>query len=190
MFCSGSRFTVAGRVKCVLILAVVGWALCATAWLIALSAQGRCPMARATRVALDRGVLTSPWPTATLNGTSQISTLQPSATQSRRELDRVLQHYSSQVYGGNGGEGCTMVMLTYKREGLLPKILSHYCKVGSLRKILVVWNDNGTAVPRALLNMTRGGCTANIQFIVSKENRLTNRYLPRSEIKTECKWMV
>lgn len=186
MLYSGSHSGVASRTKYVLILAVVCWAVCATAWLIALTAHGHCSMARTTRVAVEQGVTSSHMSSSlqtTLNVTSQISTSQsPHAVQSG-----VLQYYSSKIYGGDGGDGCTMVMLTYKREGLLPRILNHYCKVDVLRRILVVWNDVGTAVPQALLNMTRGSCKANIKFILSKENRLTNRYLPRDEIGTECK---
>lgn len=80
-----------------------------------------------------------------------------------------------------------MVMLTFKREEVLPRVLKHYCKVGVLQRILVIWNDVvNTTVPQSLrdLNST---CTADLRFIVSEENKLTNRYLPRKEIETDCK---
>lgn len=181
MFYGGSQSVVASRAKCLLILAVVGWALCATTWLVALSVQEHCPMARTTRV-ITKLDMNSPLEPALNVTTSTLSSV--SVTHSSKE--NILQYYSSLVYGGGGGGGCTMVMLTYKRVGLLPRILKHYCKVASLQRILVVWNDVGTSVPQALLNLTKE-CRVNIKFILSEENKLTNRYLPRSEIETECK---
>lgn len=177
------------RVKCILTLAVACWAVCATAWLIALSAHGHCPMARTTRVVLEQDLTSShvsSFLQATLNTTSQVS---PHTTQSGEGDEQLLRYYSSKLYGGGDDDGCTMVILTYKREGLLPRILKHYCKVAVLQRILVVWNNIGTPVPQTLLNMTgaRESCHAEIKFVLSEENKLTNRYLPRDEIETECK---
>ena len=192
MSCSGSHSAgdVAGRAKCLLILGVVCWAACATAWLIALSTHGHCPMARTARVLMeDREMVATSLSGAfnvTKPQTSMLPSSSPDATQSQGSNDELLQYYSSKIYGGDGGDKCTMVMLTYKREALLPRVLNHYCKVSSLRKILVIWNDVGTPVPQAMLNRTKD-CQIDIKFIVSDENKLTNRYLPRSEIDTECK---
>lgn len=79
-----------------------------------------------------------------------------------------------------------MVMLTFRRENILPKVLLHYCKVEVLQSILVIWNDVNATVPQKLLDLTYG-CRAELKFIKSEENRLTNRYLPREEIDTDCK---
>lgn len=81
----------------------------------------------------------------------------------------------------------TMVMLTYKRIKVLPKLLLHYCQVKHLHKILVIWNDVGTQIPQNIIALTNK-CEAALQFIQEKENRLTNRFKPRPEIETECKW--
>lgn len=80
-----------------------------------------------------------------------------------------------------------MIMLTYRREEILPKVLLHYCKMDVLKKILVIWNDVNTTVPQNLLDLAYG-CGAELKYIRSEENRLTNRYIPREEIKTDCKW--
>lgn len=190
---TGSSAVVATRAKCFLIVAVVGWAACATTWLVALSAQEHCPMARTTRVLTKLNMSNSLQFTLNVR-TSEISTLStstlyqsvPTSTvQSSKE--NILRYYSSLLYDGGVSEGCTMVMLTYRRQKLLPRILRHYCQVVSLKKILVVWNDVGTAVPQALLNLTKE-CAVKLQFVLSEENKLTNRYLPRSEIETDCKF--
>ncbi len=181
--------------KYALVLAVFTWAVFATVWLLALSSQGQCPMSRSTRMAAGKSLR------PVLNSTTQISSLQQSRyvnvvnvtaetststmALSSEERTGPLKHYSSQIYGSYMDKGCTMVMLTYKREELLPRVLKHYCKVHDLVKIVVVWNDIDTPVPQALFRLNNE-CRADLKFIVSKENRLTNRYVPRSEIQTEC----
>lgn len=80
----------------------------------------------------------------------------------------------------------TMVMLTYKRIKVLPKLLLHYCQVRQLHKILVIWNDVGAQIPQDILTLTNK-CGVVLQFIKEKENKLTNRFKPRTEIETECK---
>ena len=80
-----------------------------------------------------------------------------------------------------------MIMLTYKRTKILPKVLKHYCKTITLQKILVIWNDVGTPIPKYLMNLTKE-CDVELIFILSQENLLTNRYIPRDEIKTDCKF--
>ena len=80
----------------------------------------------------------------------------------------------------------TMVMLTYRRTKVLPKLLLHYCQVKQLHKILVIWNDVGAQIPQDILALTNK-CGVVLQFIKEKENKLTNRFKPRPEIETECK---
>ena len=38
-------------------------------------------------------------------------------------------------------EQFTIVMQTYRREGLLRKVLPHYCNMSLVNRILVVWNN-------------------------------------------------
>ena len=83
-------------------------------------------------------------------------------------------------------ESYTMIMLTYKRVKVLPKLLSHYCKAKRLHKIVVIWNDVGSEVPRELHDLGNK-CEVPLHFIQEKENKLTNRFKPRPEIETECK---
>ena len=81
---------------------------------------------------------------------------------------------------------CTMVMLTYRRVKVLMFLLNHYCKVKSLHKIIVIWNDVDRSIPDDVLDM-KDNCVTDLLFIREKENKLTNRFKPRPEIETDCK---
>ena len=72
---------------------------------------------------------------------------------------------------------------------VLPKLLLHYCRAKSLRKILVIWNDVESQIPQDILNLANK-CQVSLEFIREKENRLTNRFKPRPEIETECKLLT
>ena len=77
-----------------------------------------------------------------------------------------------------------MVMQTYKRLGTLRELVTHYCKADFLEKILIVWNDVGTPVPRNLLDL-KDSCP-KLTYLMEKENLMTNRFRPRPEITTKC----
>ena len=80
-------------------------------------------------------------------------------------------------------EQFTIVMMTYKRAKLLRTIVPHYCTTGEkLQKILIIWNDLEEDVPQDLKEIE---CEVKLQFIISKENKLTNRFIPYSEIETD-----
>lgn len=81
---------------------------------------------------------------------------------------------------------CTMVMLTYRRDKMLTFLLNHYCKVRSLHKFIVIWNDVDRSIPDDILDM-KDNCVTDLLFIREKENKLTNRFKPRPEIETDCK---
>ena len=85
-------------------------------------------------------------------------------------------------------EKFTIIMMTYKREKVLPDLLLHYCKIKNLHKILVIWNDVGTQIPSNILKVANE-CQAALQFIKETENKVTNRFKPRPEIETDCKSM-
>ena len=109
-----------------------------------------------------------------------------------KQTSDVLQKYYSEIFRIGidlKSEKCTMIMLTYKRIKTLPDVLTHYCKVQFLEKILVIWNDVDTPVPQNLLELSKS-CETKLQFIRERENRLSNRFKPRPEIETECKWRV
>ncbi|XP_011405217.2 PREDICTED: exostosin-like 2 [Amphimedon queenslandica] len=80
-------------------------------------------------------------------------------------------------------ERLTILMPTYKRADILPSVIKHYCSMGdSVEKILVIWNDVETPIPPSLHSLR---CDIDVLFIVSKENKLTNRFMPRDEIETK-----
>ena len=109
------------------------------------------------------------------------------------DLKPHLARYVSQIFHQQSvlyeKENFTMIMLTYKRMKVLPRLLLHYCKAKRLHKILVIWNDVGTPIPSNILNLVNE-CEVILQFIREKENKLTNRFKPRAEIETECKSLI
>ena len=84
-------------------------------------------------------------------------------------------------------EQFTIVIMTYKRASLLRIIIPHYCAIASskLHKIVLIWNDIGTVdIPNDIKHLL---CSVPLVLIKSKENKLTNRYIPYSEIETDGK---
>ena len=80
-------------------------------------------------------------------------------------------------------EQFTIVILTYKRVALLRMVIPHYCDTGSkLHKVVVIWNDVGTSIPNDIENHS---CAVPLVFIKSKENKLTNRFIPYPEVETD-----
>lgn len=80
-------------------------------------------------------------------------------------------------------EQFTILTMTYKRPSLLKILIPHYCSTGPrLHKILIIWNDIDTDIPQELKQIT---CEVQLHFIVSKENKLTNRFIPYQEIETQ-----
>ena len=84
-------------------------------------------------------------------------------------------------------EQFTILIMTYKRTTILQHTIPHYCSAGpSLHKVLIVWNDVTSPVPTSLRKISCG--ETKLEFIASKENKLTNRFVPYKEIETECKF--
>ena len=120
--------------------------------------------------------------------------LERTARDSFSELRAHVGQYARQVFASVSVEGagslnskCTMVMLTYNREKILKFLLSHYCKVRSLHKIIVIWNNVNKSIPDDILDIKEKKCFPDLLFIQEKENKLTNRFKPRPEIETNCK---
>lgn len=100
-----------------------------------------------------------------------------------------LARYWSKVFHQKSAyekENFTIVMLTYKRTKVLPKLLLHYCRAKRLHKIIIIWNDIDSVIPPDILELVNK-CNVPLRFIKEKENKLTNRFKPRPEIETECK---
>ncbi|CAH0552853.1 unnamed protein product [Brassicogethes aeneus] len=79
--------------------------------------------------------------------------------------------------------GFTAVILTYDRIESLFTLIERLSKVPSLMKVLVVWNNQKKSPPPlsefpAILKP--------IRLIRTKENKLSNRFLPFKEIETEA----
>ena len=99
------------------------------------------------------------------------------------------EYYSSRIFRSPVDlerEKFTIVMMTYRRYKALKFLVKHYCRVPSLDRIVVVWNDLETAVSKEQLLEDADCSSVPILLSISKENKLTNRYLPREEIKTDC----
>ena len=100
-----------------------------------------------------------------------------------------LQNYVSKIFQPKfdvDNEEFTMIMLTYKRVKMLSQLITHYCGIKRLHKLLVIWNDVDSAIPQSILDLIQT-CRTRLEFVKEKENKLTNRFKPRSEIETECK---
>ena len=76
----------------------------------------------------------------------------------------------------------TIVMPTYGRSAQLPQILTHYCSISNVAKILVLWNNIGVPVPDPIRDFK---CQVPLKIKIMKENKLTSRFVPYPEIETE-----
>ncbi|XP_064391534.1 exostosin-like 2 [Halichondria panicea] len=111
---------------------------------------------------------------------------------SSRIVSTALERWQKQVFSTDmdlNTENFTIVMLTYRRESILPKILLHYCETPRLAKIVVIWNDVERVIPQAILNLSNM-CRIPLEFIREKENKITNRFKPRPQIKTDCVFIL
>ncbi len=100
---------------------------------------------------------------------------------------RKLEEYEKRIYHvPSTKEQCTMVVQTYKRAEILPRVIKHYCTMLVFHKVIIVWNDVNTSVPQSLKELNKK-CVAHVHFVVPKANLLTNRFVPRKEIETDCK---
>ena len=86
-------------------------------------------------------------------------------------------------------ENCTLVILAHTRSKVLANVLNHYCMISFLRRIVIVWNSIHEPIP-AYIKIWGSKCEVDVKFVVSKKNKLTNRYLPREEVETNCKFPI
>ena len=115
------------------------------------------------------------------------ATKNPSGTQLFN--DTLLAKYFYQIFSSVNNsydletEQFTIVILTFKRVTLLWTLIPHYCSTGKyLDKVIIIWNDVETIIPQDLLDFK---CEVPLVYIHSKENKLTNRFIPYPEIKTD-----
>ncbi len=183
------------------ILALAVWIILGSAWMVILTRKGHiiiendCKWRREDRVihGIDVQHLT-----ATIahknHSTSRAITYSTAASPSQAVIDKNLgnqsfsqrlKHYSSLIFSANPGN-CTLVILTYKRVKIIDKVVQHYCSMNQFQRILIIWNDIDTPIPTDLTDSSKS-CAVDVKYIVSTKNKLTNRYLPRKEIETNCK---
>ena len=79
-------------------------------------------------------------------------------------------------------ENFTLIIQTYRRMQVLPKLLMHYCQLEALHKILLLWNDVTSPVPKILQKLS---CRVSLKILQMKANRMTNRFVLRPEIETD-----
>lgn len=155
-----------------LLLCLIVWMTCASLWMV------RQGVFLDSKMCLSKASI--PVNRAPAEDTVQIESLHK----------KKLQYYSSKIHKRDVDilqERCTLLMLTFNRTQMLPRILTHYCKIPFLQKILVIWNDVNNTIPTDVTDIGRV-CNSELKFIISKENKLTNRFIPRSEIETDCKF--
>ena len=76
----------------------------------------------------------------------------------------------------------TIVMQSYMRNDLLQRLLSHYCKIKVIDRIIIVWNNVNVSVPDFLQNMA---CNRQLFYLEQHKNTIRNRFQPFSQIRTE-----
>ncbi|XP_041979728.1 exostosin-2 [Aricia agestis] len=83
--------------------------------------------------------------------------------------------------------GFTAVILTYDRVDSLFTLVRNLVKTPSLAKILVIWNNQNKKPPPSnewpVINKP-------LKVILTKENKLSNRFYPYDEIETECQLTI
>ena len=76
----------------------------------------------------------------------------------------------------------TIVIQTYRRNDLLYRLLTHYCKFEAVDRIIIVWNNVNISVPDFLHYIP---CGPQLFYLKQLENTIRNRFQPFSQIRTE-----
>ena len=93
-------------------------------------------------------------------------------------------HYLS---GNYLEEQFTILILTFKREISLIRLLEKYVKLPYLNSIIVIWNDMSTEPSSDFYQKFNLYLSAKrIRIIKSEKNSLNNRFLPYNLIYTDC----
>lgn len=170
-----------------LVAVLIVWSVCVTVWVILLETAASDNDTIKCKETSDSKpqVLTFAVPAiASSPLLKPRSSLRPTASYG---VENRLLYYSSQIFyrpdNTNGLEKCTLVLLVWHKEAL-DLLLSHYCGIHILKRILVVWNS-----VEATINLEAWAisCRKEVMLIQSNTDKLTNRYLPWKEIETDCK---
>lgn len=104
-------------------------------------------------------------------------------------FSKIMHRPDSEGGSSSNEENCTVVILTHKRTRTLSKIISHYCKIQFLQRILVVWNNVNETIPFIMKSWETRCALSGVRFIQPWSNKLINRYLPWREIETDCEYI-
>jgi len=80
-------------------------------------------------------------------------------------------------------EGFTAVILAFDRIESLFRVIESVAKAPSLKKVLIIWNNQSKAPPAA---SSFPEISVTIRVIQTKKNVLSNRFYPYDEIETSC----
>ena len=108
------------------------------------------------------------------------------ATTYTPEENSILREAASRIFSPKGldleSEKYTLIMQTFHRMKVLPQLLTHYCELERLDKIIVLWNDVTTPIPDRLREIQ---CKAPLVLLKQEENKMTNRFKQATEINTD-----
>ena len=76
----------------------------------------------------------------------------------------------------------TVLVLTFKQNDALARVLKFYCNLALVDRVIIVWNEVDEAIPENFLNYK---CSKEIYFIKAVTKSLNNGFLPCPEIRTE-----
>lgn len=106
-----------------------------------------------------------------------------SSLSTKRLPARAKRPYSSAFYDPLIGEAnFTLIIQTYRRNDLLHRLLTHYCKYEAVDRIIIVWNNVNETVPDFLHYLP---CGPQLFYLRQTENTIRNRFQPFPQIRTE-----
>ena len=156
--------------KSVCLIAIVAWSIVAILWMVEIAGVRELDC-RNTSANKEVSVIKSPGPA--------------------NKTEKMLKYYLSQIRNRtkfSKQENCTVVIVAHNGFPVLFNLLLHYCrKITWIDSVVVIWNNLNATIPASLTSLNRT-CEANLKFIQSSKDRYTNRYLPRKEIETDCKF--
>ena len=90
------------------------------------------------------------------------------------------------VFDTQSSEKYTIIVQTYKRNDLLKRFLGHYSHQSFplLDQIIIIWNNIGVPLERAMFQQAISQAGVPVRFIVSRINSVRNKLQPYPQIQT------
>ena len=79
----------------------------------------------------------------------------------------------------------TILIPTYKRTTGLLDVLDHYCYATNVHKILFIWHNVGTPIPKRVTSYSR--CHVPFKFLEPGHNLMSDRFRLTPDVETEGK---